>query len=74
MAAYRCYLMDYRDRISDFIEFQSDTDEAAVKQAQAYANLAAKPFELWRGSQMIISERTRSGKASPSAVQRESKS
>jgi len=34
MASYRCYLLDYRDRIHTFIEIQADTDETAVERAK----------------------------------------
>ena len=57
MASYRCYLLDYRDRIRTFIEIQADTDDTAVERARECAKLSGQPFELWRGSTMVCSER-----------------
>jgi hypothetical protein len=57
MASYRCYLLDHRDSIQTFIELQAESDDSAVERAKAFAKLARQPFELWRGSDMIWSER-----------------
>jgi len=57
MASYRCYLLDYRDRIQAFIELQAESDDAAVERARELAKLARQPFELWRGTVMVFSER-----------------
>lgn len=59
MPSYRCYLLDHRAKITDFIELQAESDEAAIGHAREYADLARRPFELWRGSYMVFSERTR---------------
>jgi hypothetical protein len=57
MPSYRCYLLDYRDRIHTFIELQADTDDGAVERAREFAKLSGQPFELWRGSNMVWSDR-----------------
>ena len=53
MLLYRCYLMDESDRITSFIELQAISDAEAILQATRYAQLARKPFELWRGREMV---------------------
>ena len=53
MASYRCYFLDYRDRIRTFIEIQADTDDTAVERAKEFAKLSRQSFELWRGSIMV---------------------
>ena len=56
MASYRCYLLDYRDRIHIFIEIQADTDDTAVER-EGVCRTIEQPFELWRGSIMVWSDR-----------------
>jgi hypothetical protein len=54
--SYRCYLLDGSDRITSFIELTDVSDANAILQARKYAQLARKPFELWRGHQIICRE------------------
>ena len=61
-ALYRCYLLDASDRINSFIELQAASDAEAIAQASRYAQLVRKPFELWRGHEMVC---TRSGGRRP---------
>jgi hypothetical protein len=56
MMSYRCYLLDERDRIKSFIELQALSDAEAATQARHYAKLARRPFELWRGHELICRE------------------
>jgi hypothetical protein len=58
MPSYRCYLLDYCGRIHTFIELQAGSDAVAVDRAKAFAQLAGQPFELWRGTEMIFTERS----------------
>jgi hypothetical protein len=54
---YRCYLLDESERITSFVELQAFSDEEATAQARRHAQLLRKPFELWRGKEMIFREK-----------------
>jgi len=51
--SYRCYLLDEFGRIMNFVEFEEFSDSDAIGHATRHAQLANKPFELWRGRQQI---------------------
>jgi len=56
MLSYRCYLLDQSDRITSYIALRAISDADAIVEARQYARLARKPFELWRGPQLICHE------------------
>src|SRR4030095_1368034 len=56
MQSYRCYLLDESDHITSYIQLRAVSDANAIAEARRYARLACKPFELWRGRQLICRE------------------
>jgi hypothetical protein len=50
---YRCYLLDDFDRITSFIALKTASDADAITLAKRYAAFNRKPFELWRGRQVV---------------------
>lgn len=59
MSTYRCYLLDELDCIKSFVELRALSDSGATAKAQRYAQWARRPFELWRGRDMIYRSRSR---------------
>ncbi len=61
MLSYRCYLLDENDRINSYIQVRALCDAEATILARQFAQLARRPFELWRGRELICRESWRVG-------------
>jgi hypothetical protein len=53
MLNYRCYLLDESGRIRDFVAVSALGDAEAIALAQGDPRLSQRPFEVWRGLEMI---------------------
>jgi hypothetical protein len=57
MTVYRCYFLTASNRITDTVEFDSDHDEAALKEARLhFARTKYGGFEVWEGSRCVHTE------------------
>ena len=56
MLSYRCYLLDEDGRINSYIQVRAVCDADATTLARQFAQLAGRPFELWRGHEFICRE------------------
>jgi hypothetical protein len=61
MAEYRLYFFDREGHIRHRVEFECDTDEAALAEVDRHSD--GRALELWRGTQLVrqIKAATRAG-------------